>query len=92
MRRLLPDEQMAFEVLVERHAELEQIADAFRRLARHRIGNALVDQSGAGRDRVARMRLRRVTFGDRRRDTALRPGARRTFADRGGGDDGDRAR
>jgi hypothetical protein len=37
MRGLLPDQQMAFQILVERHAVFQQVADALRRLARHRI-------------------------------------------------------
>ncbi len=91
MRGFLSDQQLSFEVLVEWHAIGEQVADAIRRLARHRVGDGFIHQTGARDDGVARMRFRCIAFGDRRRDAALRPRARRAFAERRGGDDGDRA-
>ena len=53
-------------------------------------GVSFVDDAGAGRDGVARMRLGGVAFGHRRGDAALRPGGRGAFADRRRRDDGHR--
>ena len=50
----------------------------------------LVDQAGAGRDRVGGVRLGAVAFGDRRGDAALRPGRRGALAERRRRNHGDR--
>ena len=89
MRRLAPDRETAGKVAVERHAVAQEISDALWRLARHGEGGRLVDQAGAGRDGVARMRVRRVALGHRGRDAALRPGARGALADGCRGEHGD---
>ena len=62
------------------------------RLARHAARHALVDEAGAGRDRVGDVALDRVAGADRRGDAALRPGGGGAFADRRAGEDGDRPR
>ena len=54
--------------------------------------NSLIDDAGAGGDRVGRMVFGAVALGNRGGDAALRPQARRAFAERRGGDDGDRVR
>ena len=72
---------MTFEVLVERHAVAEQILDALACLACEQQRNFLIDDSGPGDDRVGRMVFGAVALGKRGGDAALRPQARRAFAE-----------
>ena len=92
MRRLAAEAEMTFEVLVERHAVAEQILDALARLAREQQRNLLIDDAGAGDDRVGRMVFGAVALGKRGGDAGLRPQARRSFAEVRRRDDGDRVR
>ena len=57
MRRLAGQIEMAFEILVERHAVAQQILDAVPRLARQQQGDLLIDDAGTGADGVGGMRL-----------------------------------
>ena len=81
MRRLAAEAEMTFEVLVERHAVAEQILDALARLAREQQRDFLIDDAGAGDDRVGRMIFGAVALGERGGDAGLRPQARRAFAE-----------
>ena len=92
VRRLAAEAEMAFEVLVERHAVAEQILDALARLAREQERDLLIDDAGAGRDRVGGMVLGAVALGQRRGDAGLRPQAGCALAETRGGDHGDRMR
>ncbi len=92
VRRLAAHAEAALEVLVERHAVSEQVLDAGACLARHQLGDLLIDDARARADRVGGVILRPVALGDRGGDAALRPEARRAFAEAGGGDDRDRKR
>ncbi len=92
MRGLAADGEPAFEVAVERNAIAQQIVDPCGRLACETKRHALVDQAGADRDRVGRMRLGTVAFADRRGDAALRPGRRCALPERRRGNHGDRPR
>jgi hypothetical protein len=73
MRRLAAQHEMAFQVLVERHAVAKQILDPVAGLARQQLGDFLVDDTGAGADRILGMMLGAVAFGQRRGDARLGP-------------------
>ncbi len=92
MRGFLRDREPACEVAVERHAVAQQVVDARGRLAGEAERDILVDEAGADRDGVGRMRFGGVAFADGRGDAALRPGAGGAFTERCGRDDGDRPR
>ena len=76
------DREPAFEVAIERYAIVQQIVDTRAGLARQPEGDRLVDQAGAGGDRIGGMRLGAVAFGNGGRDAALRPRRRRALAER----------
>ena len=59
MRRLAAQAEMAFEVLVEGHAVGEQVLDPVARLARQQLRDLLIDDAGAGANRVGGMLLGR---------------------------------
>ena len=92
VRRLAAEGEMALEVLVEGDAVAEQVLDALARLARKQERDLLIDDAGAGRDRVGGMVLGAVALGERRGDAGLRPEARRAFAEARRRDDRDRTR
>ncbi len=73
--RLAAEAEMAFEVLVEGNAVAEQILDALARFAGEQESDLLIDDAGAGRDRVGGVLLGAVAFGERRGDAGLRPEA-----------------
>ena len=85
VRRLASERQLAFEIAVEGNAEAQQVFDAVARLACDGKHDRFIDNARARRHRVGGMRFRRVARIDRRRDAALRPGARRAVADGRGG-------
>ena len=91
MRRLARELERAVEVAVEGDAVAEEVVDALGRLGRHAARHPLVDEPGAGGDRVGDVAFDRVAGADRGGDPALRPGGGGAFADRRAGDDGDRA-
>ena len=92
VRRLAAEGEMAFEVLVEGDAVAQQVLDALTRLARKQECDLLIDDAGAGRDRVGGVIFRAIALGERRGDAGLRPEARRSFAEARRRDDRDRTR
>ena len=91
MRRFAPDGEMAFEVAVKGNAIAQKIGDTGRGLARHRDCDILVNDACARNGGVSRVRLGRVALFDGRRDSTLRPGARRAIAQGSCGEHSDRA-
>ena len=83
--------QRAVLVPIEQHSVADEVVDAGRRFARHPERHPLVDEAGAGRERVGDVLLDAVARTDCGSDPALRQ-CRRSSADRRGGDDRDRAR
>ncbi len=81
MRRLAAQHEMALQILVERHAVAKQILDPVAGLARQQLGDLLVDDTGAGADRILGMMLGAVALGERRGDAGLGPQARGAFAE-----------
>ena len=73
MRGLAAQHEMAFQILVERHAVAKQILDPVAGLARQQLGDFLVDDTGAGADRILGMMLGAVALGQRRGDAGLGP-------------------
>jgi len=92
MRRLAAQAEMAFEVLIERHAVAEQVLDAVAGLVRQEMGDLLIDDTGAGADGVGGMRVRIVAVGDCCGNARLGPEARCAFAEPRRGDHGHRER
>ena len=92
MRGLPRQHEMAFQIAVERHAVAKKIAHAIPRFFRNRPRHVLIDDARTCNDRVVRMRLSRVALADSGRDPALRPHARRAFAERRGSHDRHRQR
>ena len=90
MRGFFRQHVVAFEIAIERHAVAQQIANAIRAFVGNDPRDLGVDDAAAGFDRVGGVLCRAVAFADRRGDTALRPHARRAFAERRRGDDGNR--
>ena len=68
--------EVAFEVAVERHAVVQEIVDARRRVGDHQPRDLLVDDAVAGRDRVGDVLVDRVAGRKRGGDAALRPSPR----------------
>src|SRR4029079_7635340 len=81
MRRLAAQAEMAFEVLIERHAIAQQVLDAVARLLRQEMCDLLIDDTCAGTDGVGGMRVRAVALGDCRGDARLGPEAPSAFAE-----------
>ncbi len=92
MRGLLCHRELAFEVAIEWHAVTEQVVDARAGFACEAQRYRCIDQAGTDGDRIGRVRLRAVAFGDRGRDAALRPRRRGALAQRRRGNHGDRTR
>ena len=80
VRGLAPQRPMALQILVEGNAIAEQILDAPARLSRHQQRDLLIDDAGAGPDRVGGVGLGRVALRERRGDAGLRPQAGGAFA------------
>src|SRR5262245_13314621 len=81
MRRLAAEAEMTLEILVEGYAVTQQVLDPSTRLAREQIGDLLIDDAGAGADRVGGVLLGAIALGKRRGNSGLRPEARCAFAE-----------
>ena len=92
MRGLAPKHEMTRKILVEGHAVAKQVLDPVARFARQQLGNLLIDNAGAGADRIFGMMLGAVALGQRRGDAGLRPETGCAFAEPRAGNDGDRQR
>ena len=80
MRGLASQRELAGVGAVERRAELEQLLDARRCVARENLDDLRVADAGAGALRVDCVQARRIVLADRGGDAALRPIRRRAFA------------
>ena len=80
MRGFFRKHIVAFEVAIERHAVAQQIADAIWAFVSNDPRDFGVDDTTAGFDRVGGVFRGAVALADCRGDTALRPHARRAFA------------
>jgi hypothetical protein len=63
----------AFEITVERDAIGQEIVNARRGLAGDPECDGLIDETATDRNGIGGVRFRRIAFGDRRGDAALRP-------------------
>lgn len=74
MRGFATHREPALEIAVEGHAVVEKIVNARCCLACNPECDCFIDETSADCDGVGRMRFGAVTFADRCRDAALRPG------------------
>ena len=84
--------QLAFQVTIKRHAELQQIGYPVRRLGGHQAGDFFIHNAGTGFHRVGDVLFDRVPFGDGCGNTRLGPGRRGPTPQRCCGQHGDRPR
>src|SRR5690606_15004264 len=86
------ENEVPFEITIERDAIGQEIAYAVPSFARDDVSHVLIDDAGAGADGVGSVCLRRIAFTNGCRDATLRPGARRALAEGGRGDERDWSR